>query len=81
MIQEERAKMPPGTRLMDEEERLQTLQDLHDSKREVSAALEKLPISMHTISMKNHKVDLETKLIRIEKAIETFSKNKVYIAY
>lgn len=81
MIEAEKAKMPPGTRLMEEQERLDTLKDLADSKREINTALEKLPVVSKTLAMEKHKKDLEIKLNRIEKAIETFSKKTVYIAY
>lgn len=49
MLEEEKAKMPPGTRLMPENERLETLNDLHDSKRDLNTALEKLPVVSKTI--------------------------------
>lgn len=74
MVEEEKAKHPPGTRLMPEEERLETLKDLIDSKKEINIALEKLPVVSKTIQMTRHKKDLEEKIMRIEKAIDTFSK-------
>ena len=49
MIEEERAKIPPGTRLMPEEERLETLRDLQESRKEINTALEKLPVVSKTI--------------------------------
>ena len=81
MVDEERAKHPPGTRLMPEEERLDTLKDLMDSKKEINSALEKLPVVSRTLAMEKHKKNLEEKVIRIEKAIETFNKKLVYVAY
>ena len=81
MVDEERAKIPAGTRLMPDEERIDTLKDLKDSLREVNMALEKLPVVSRTIAMERHKKDLETKIDRINKAIETFSKKVVYVAY
>eukprot|EP00356_Strombidium_inclinatum_P015863 CAMPEP_0170504754 /NCGR_PEP_ID=MMETSP0208-20121228/48867_1 /TAXON_ID=197538 /ORGANISM="Strombidium inclinatum, Strain S3" /LENGTH=95 /DNA_ID=CAMNT_0010785191 /DNA_START=1384 /DNA_END=1667 /DNA_ORIENTATION=- len=51
LIEEEKAKMPPGTRLMPEEERLDTLKDLQDSKKEITNTLEKLPVVSKTIAM------------------------------
>ena len=81
MVEEERAKHPPGTRLMPDEERLETLKDLQESKKEINSAMEKLPVVSKTLAMEKHKKSLEEKLIRIEKAIETFSKNQVYVAY
>ena len=74
LVEEERARHPPGTRLMPDEERLETLNDLLESKKEINSALEKLPVVSKTIQMDKHKKSLEEKLIRIEKAIETFSK-------
>jgi len=59
---------------MPDEERLDTLKDLIDSKKEINSALEKLPVVSKTLAMDKHKKSLEEKLIRIEKAIETFSK-------
>jgi hypothetical protein len=49
MIDEERSKHPPGTRLMPEEERVETLRDLIDSKKEVNSALERLPVVSKTL--------------------------------
>ena len=59
---------------MPDEERLETLKDLIESKKEINSALEKLPVVSKTLAMDKHKKSLEEKLIRIEKAIETFSK-------
>lgn len=72
MLEEEKAKIPPGTRLMPEQERLDTLKDLMESKRELNTALEKLPVVSKTIAMQRHRKDLEDKLTRIENAVETF---------
>ena len=49
MIEEEKAKIPPGTRLMPEEERIETLKDLMESKKEVNTTLEKLPVVSKTL--------------------------------
>lgn len=81
MLEEERAKIPPGTRLMPEEERVSTLNDLKESKKEVNTALEKLPVMLKTLAAEKHKKELENKLIRIERAIDIFSKKTVYVAY
>lgn len=81
MIEEEKTRHPPGTRLMPEEERLETLHDLKESKKEISIALEKLPVGFRTLNQEKHKKDLEEKLARIDRAIETFEKKHVYVAY
>ena len=77
---EEQAKLPPGTRLMPEDERQQTLEDLRLAKEETNRLLEKLPVVAHSIRMEKHKSELEAKLVRLERAVETFSKEKVYVA-
>ncbi len=65
---------------MGEEERLQTLADLHQTKKEINTMLEKMPIANRTQAVERRKKELEEKLMRIERAIETFSKKTVYIA-
>ena len=45
------AGCPPGTKLMPEEERLQTLADLEDNKKNVNAMLMKMPISMQSLNL------------------------------
>lgn len=72
--------MPPGTRLMGEAERQDTLNDLELAKTETIAMLEKLPVVAHSMRMEKHKAELEAKLQRLERGIETFSKEKVYVA-
>jgi hypothetical protein len=79
-MEEERAKHPPGTRLMPEDERLATLADLQEAKAETSRTLERLPVVAHSTKMERHKKELEEKLMRLDKAIETFSKKTVYVA-
>jgi DNA polymerase I-like protein with 3'-5' exonuclease and polymerase domains len=64
---------------MAEEERLQTLSDLERSRLDTVALLEKLPIQIKTQKVQKFKLELETKLQRLEKAIVTFSKPKVYV--
>ncbi|CDW84605.1 UNKNOWN [Stylonychia lemnae] len=78
--EEEEARIPPGTRQMSEEERQRTLVELDQSKKEVNILLEKLPIGSNTLTMQRRKKELEEKLLRIDRAIETFSKKTVYIA-
>jgi hypothetical protein len=54
MVEEERLKHPPGTRLMPEEERLETLKDLNESRKEINNALERLPVVIKTMMMQKH---------------------------
>ena len=66
--------------MMSEEERLSTLQDLQVTKKELTNMLERMPIANRTQAAERRKKELEEKLMRIERAIETFSKKVVYIA-
>lgn len=79
-LEEEASKHPPGTRLMPEDERLTTLYDLTEAKAETVRALERLPVVAHSNKMERHKKELEDKLNRLDKAIDTFSKKTVYVA-
>jgi hypothetical protein len=80
-IDEENAKLPPGTRLMPEEERLSTLTDLKASKKATNDKLERLPIQIKSLKVAALKRELEDKMTRLERAIETFSKQKVYVKF
>ena len=72
--------MPKGTRLMVEEERVSTLEQLQANKVEIQAMIEKMPISMRTDALKIKKRELEEKMNDIERAITTFSRKVVYVA-
>jgi len=41
--------------------------------------LEKLPVVAHSMKMEKYKKELEEKLARLDRAVETFSKKKVYV--
>jgi Calmodulin-binding len=71
--------MPPGTRLMTENERIKTLEELQHQKTDVSDLLFSLPLSLRTDALKAKKRELEAKLVEIERAITTFSRKVVYI--
>ena len=75
----EEEKYPKGTKLLSEEERLFTLQKLKVSKKELENLIEKLPISLNTLSSRNKQQIYYKKLDEIEQAITTFSKNQVFI--
>lgn len=78
-LEKEKAKLPPGTHMMSEEERIQTLEELERQKNELYDMLRSMPLSMRTESLKNKKRDLELKLVEVEKAINTFSRKVVYV--
>ena len=79
-IDDEMSRHPPGTRLMPESERQETLRDLNEAKVETNRQLERLPIVSHSQKAERHKKELEEKLARLDKALETFSKPTVYVA-
>ena len=58
---------------------LETKQKLYESQKEIQGLIEKLPITMSTLSSKNKKNELYKKLDEIEEAIKTFSRKKVYV--
>jgi hypothetical protein len=76
----ELANMPPGTRLLGEEERQQTLEELHESKKQLNNILERMPIANKSIAMRKKYDEMEEKQLKIDRAIEMFSKKKVYVA-
>lgn len=43
------------------------------------AIMNQLPISMRTENLKKQKIELEQKLVEIERAIDTFSRRIVYV--
>lgn len=71
--------IPPGTRLMSDDERIKTLEELVSEKKQISELIFSMPLSMKTEALKNKKRDLENKLIELERAITTFSRKVVYI--
>ena len=77
--QEEASKYPKGTKLLTEEERLNTLNGLIENKKEITNQLEKMPITTRTNSIRIRKEELFKKLEEIEKAIDMFSKKQVFI--
>lgn len=43
---------PPGTKILPENERIETLENLHKNKKEVDRILMQMPISMRTESLR-----------------------------
>jgi len=78
--EKKRSKLPPGTKLMGEEERVATLDQLLANKKEFQNMIEKLPLSMRTTGLVNKRKELEAKMQDIERAITTFSRKYVYVA-
>ena len=72
-------KYPKGTRLLSEEERVQTLNSLKRAQIENSLLLEKMPITNRTFKLQQKREELMRKLSEIDKAIEMFSKKQVFV--
>ena len=64
---------------MDEAERVQTLEQLESTKRELQSMLHSLPISMRSEALRLKKRELEDRLADVERGITTFSRRVVYI--
>ena len=77
--QEEASKYPKGTKLLSDEERLNTLDGLIKNKKELTNQLEKMPITTRTNSVRVRKEELIKKLEEIEKAIDMFSRKQVFV--
>ena len=79
LLDEEAKKCPPGTRRMGEEERVQMLTELKETKKTLEAEIMKFPISMKTKAIQQKKMDMEAQLDKIENSIKLFSKDVVYV--
>ena len=78
-LKKEQEKYPKGTRLLSEEERISTLNKLLESKKEIENLIGKLPITLNSQASKNKQEELYKKIDEIDKAIETFSRKKVFV--
>jgi hypothetical protein len=67
--------------MVNEQERIETLQNLIKAKSDILTQFEKLPISGSGIQATKHKIDLEKNLILIEKNIGLFSRKIVFVKY
>ncbi len=75
----EEAKYPKGTKLISEDQRVETLNQLVDSRKEILTLIERLPISLKTMSLQNKKTELEKKLDELDDAIRIFSRKQVFV--
>lgn len=58
---------------------MQTLEELHATKRELVNLLGQLPISMRSEALQKKKRDLEERLEKVESGISMFSRRVVYV--
>jgi hypothetical protein len=70
---------PPGTRLLSEEEKAESIQDLTDQKEEITARLARLPLRLESPSLIREKKMMELELDEIEKSIEQLKKKYVFV--
>ena len=75
----EEMKYPKGTRLLSDEERVETLNYLIKAQQEMTQILEKMPITNRTLSIQRKKEEFMKKLTEIDKAIDMFSKKRVFV--
>ncbi|GIL80107.1 hypothetical protein Vretimale_12930 [Volvox reticuliferus] len=75
----EAALIPPGMRIMPEDERLETLELLKKNREEVERAIQALPLRIETLSAVRRKEELERRLKEIEDALKIFSRPKVLV--
>jgi len=66
-------------RMVSEQERVSTLEELVKTKKELNDIWMHMPISLQTNGLKQKKRELEDKLLTIDKAISTFSRKTVYV--
>ena len=75
--------IPPGKRIVSEQERLSTLHNLEEAAKEIEVALEQFPIKRANVNRSGkhdtQRNELETKLDKIYAAIDQFSNPPVYI--
>jgi len=70
---------PPGMKVLEESERLRTLETLEKTIKETKDQMSKMPLVLNTPSQKKKYKELEEKLSEQEAAIEIFQKDKVYV--
>ena len=72
--------MPPGLKLLTDDERFRLLDELDNSRRELQNTLEKMPLSLSTHGRVEQKRDLEQKLKNVEDALAKFqTKKEIFI--
>ena len=75
----EQKHFPPGTRLLPEHERQETLNRLLERKHDLQSLLEKFPITYRSQTIQAQREALYKQLDLIDKSISTFSCKRVFI--
>lgn len=71
--------IPAGHTLMPESQRLETLDSLLQSQRQLLRELIMLPAGADSLRARGHRAELEQKLVQVEEAIKIFSQAKVFV--
>ncbi|XP_004600964.1 enkurin domain-containing protein 1 isoform X2 [Sorex araneus] len=71
--------MPPGHTRMPESQRLETLDSLLRSQKQLLRELVLLPAGADSLRAQGHRAELDRKLVQIEEAIKIFSRPKVFV--
>jgi len=71
--------VPPGMRVIGEQERLETLQLLAEDRDKVESELRRMPFVVETPSLIRHKAALEGRLKEIDEAVRMFSRTRVLV--
>ena len=71
-MRDEEPKVPPGMKLINEEDRLTIIEQLEASRKETIRKIETMPVSLYTQSTRKRKQELEERLNTIEDTIARF---------
>lgn len=75
----EQREAPPGYRLLPDEERLRTLEDLQVKLAELDQRYSRLPLKIETESQRQQQQALRAKLAEAEAAVRLFSRPRVLL--
>jgi len=76
---EDTADVPPGFKQLSDDERNKGLGQCRREYEMLIGELNRIPIRMDTIRVRNHKVDLEKRLNKLEETMKIFSRPNVWI--
>ncbi|KAJ3417043.1 Enkurin domain-containing protein 1 [Chytridiales sp. JEL 0842] len=79
LFQLEQQKIPKGMKLITEDERLETLEFLEETQKQLLHSLSQFGLVVESMTLKKKRAELEKKLEEIESAIEIFSRPKVFV--
>jgi hypothetical protein len=70
---------PPGMRLLSEQEKQDSIQELTDQKEELTTKLARLPLTIESPTLLREKKLMEIELDEIEKSIDQLKKKFVFV--